>query len=158
MEHSGYLNTEQANTLLDAMLTGLQQLRTFCYITGDDLIGVARKVETLDRQLFDVQIRVAEEIHTQNLAGTRAYTSTASLLRDALNIVPAQANTRLRNAKKLLPQSLPTGGHTPPVLPALAAAVAAGAVDGEHVRVIINFNNDLPGKVETSLREQAEKF
>lgn len=158
MGTTGFVDVEQAHGLLASMMTELDGLNEFCRIGGDDLLAVAQKLELVSRRVFGVQVKIADEIDGQQLAASRSCTSTAALLRQVLNITPGEANARVRAAKALIPQDLPTGGEKPPVLPLLAAAVAQGAVDSEHVRVILMSQKRLPGKLDGAARSGAEKL
>ncbi len=73
-----------------------------------------------------------------------------------LRISPAEARHRNRQAEPLMPRTTLTGQPLPPHQPATAEVWRAGLLDGEHVRVIQKFLDELPLDLPLGKREQAE--
>ncbi len=65
-----------------------------------------------------------------------------------LRISPAEARHRNRQAEPLMPRTTLTGQPLPPHQPATAEVWRAGLLDGEHVRVIQKFLDDLPTDID----------
>ena len=78
------------------------------------------------------------------------------VLTQRLRISRAEATRRLADAKAVGPRTALTGQRMDPVLPATAAAHAAGTLGIDHVRVITAFFAKLPHWVDVRTREQSE--
>ena len=123
VEGTGFTDVEQAKGLLDGVLAGVGNIRdgAFWKLGADDLFDVGRNLERLSHLVYAAQVHLAGEIDLQGLAASRSCASTASLLRQVLNIsaaVPRKrevppAGNRVRAGKQVLPQDLPSGGETP---------------------------------------------
>ena len=74
-----------------------------------------------------------------------------------LRVSKKDADRRLAEAKQLGPRQAITGQPLEPELAHTAAAIAAGLIGDEHVAVIRGFVKKLPGWVDATTREQAEK-
>ena len=59
--------------------------------------------------------------------------------------------------RAVLPQELPSGAETPPVLPLLRSALDGGAVGVEQTRAVVSTMGALPVKVDPDLRAAAEQ-
>ncbi len=155
---SGFEGTAQADYLLSGLLASAAELRdgSWWRVGGDELLGLAQRLEQLNRLLHGVAIRIAGEVDSQKLAAARSCTSTAALLRQVLLISPGDAGGRVKAARQLLPQDSPTGAEIEPVLPMLGLAMDRGAVGAEHVRIVIATMTALPGTADPALRELAE--
>ena len=154
MSGEGFASLEQAETLLDSLLTGVDAIihGKFWRVGGDQLLDLGRQIELLSRKVFAAQVRLAGEVDAQGVASTRSCSSTRSLLRQALNISAGDHALRVKTAQAVLPQDLPSGGETPPLYPHLGAAIDAGRVGSEHVRTTLATLDRLPQPV----RAQAE--
>ncbi len=130
----------------------------FWKIGADDLLSLGQELEALSRTVFAVNVHLAGEIDTQQLAKQRSCPSTAALLRQALLISPAEAHGRMTAARQILPQEVLTGGDLPPALPALATAVDTGTVGSEHVKTIVATMRKLPAALPIPDRDLWEKF
>ena len=71
----------------------------------------------------------------------------AVVVADVLRISRSEARRRVRDAEQLAPRTSLSGQLLPPVLPATAAAWAAGVLDPEHLRTIQKFMRELPDHV-----------
>ena len=81
-----------------------------------------------------------------------------ALLADVLRITPAAARRRLRDAARLGGRTSLTGQPLPPELPATAEAWNAGTLDGEHLRTITTFVDELPERLPADEVARAEAF
>jgi hypothetical protein len=83
--------------------------------------------------------------------------SLRDVMADRLRITRGEAKRRVSDAELLGPRMTFTGEPLEPLLPATAAAQAAGDIGGGHVREIRRFFKQLPGWVDEPTREQAER-
>ena len=137
-------------------LTGLRETE-FWKIPNPDLLVLAKQFEHLGRLACTAQIHLAGEIDTRKIAESHGCTSTASLLRQTLTISAPDARARVHAARAVLPQDLPTGGETPPVLPLLGAALAAGVIGAEQTRTIVSTMNKLPATLDPDTRDTCQQ-
>ena len=137
-------------------LTGLRETE-FWKIPNPDLLVLAKQLEHLGRLACTAQIHLAGEIDTRKIAESHGCTSTAALLRQTLTISAPDARARVHAARAILPQDLPTGGETPPVLPLLGAALAAGAIGAEQTRTIVTTMNKLPATLDPDTRDTCQQ-
>ena len=160
MGHDGFVDLDQAKQLVRSAMNAVSGLRdgAFWKIGADDLLSLGREFETLSRLVYAANVHLSGEVDTQGLAKQRSCPSTAALLRQALLISPAEAHGRVTAARQILPREVPSGGDLPPVLPALAVAVDAGAVGSEHVRTIAATMRKLPAAMPIPDREMWETF
>jgi hypothetical protein len=137
---------------------GLDQLLNAEYwkMPGDDLLHAARAVEHLARLTYAAQVAVAGEIDLARLAQTHGQTSTAVLLRNAPNIGPGDAATRVRTARQVLPQDAISGGEIPPQLPELGHHLHTGHLGAEQSTIIVKTMSKIPTEVPTDVRTDAE--
>jgi hypothetical protein len=142
---------EQATAALTRLLDA-----EYWKFPGEDLLDTARGIEQLARLTHAVQVAVAGEIDLARLAQTHGQTSTAALLRHALNIGPGDARGRVRTARQVLPQDAISGGEIPPRLPDLGRALRDGAVGAEQAAVVIKTMAAIPTDVPGPIRDQAE--
>ncbi len=80
------------------------------------------------------------------------------VIADLLRVSPGEARRRIRQAHRLAPSTTLTGQPVTPELEATATAWHAGTLDGEHLRVIEKFVDDLPDHVAPTDTERAEAF
>ncbi|HET6210825.1 MAG TPA: DUF222 domain-containing protein, partial [Jatrophihabitans sp.] len=110
--------------------------------------------------------RLIAELDERNLPGKYVMRSTGALLAGLLNLSPREAAQRVRHARHLGPRVTVTGERLAPLLPAVAAARAAGLISGQQVSVIIGTICKLPitlsapeiGEAEAFLVQQAQQF
>jgi hypothetical protein len=127
------------DTLVGLDLTGLDH---------DELLRLLRGLETQRRRLPVVDHALVAELDQRGVAGELAARDTKSLLRDALRLSPHQATARYDAAIDLGPRRGLTGETLPPLLPAVAAAQADGAISPEHAKVITGVIEELPPAME----------
>ena len=124
---------------------------------AESLQGLEELERAIRRLPAARSVRVAD-VASRGLAGQRGCRSDAALLRQLLNCSAAEAGSQLGLADDLVPgRSLSTGELLPPKLPALAAAVAAGEVSAEQVRLIRQTMRRIPNTVDQPTREKAER-
>lgn len=110
---------------------------------GDgDRVRLLDRLETCGRRQRAVSHAV---IHGLDQAGLGA--PVAVVVADVLRISRSEARRRVRDAEQLAPRTTLTGEPLAPVLPATAAAWAAGVLDPEHLRTIQKFMRELPDHV-----------
>ena len=108
-------------------------------------------VETLGRILPALQHdhinHLAQDAVPEELGGKFSH-----VLADRLRIRRSEATRRIAEAADLAPRRAPTGQSLPPRLAATAAGQQAGAISGEHVKVIRGFFTRLPGFIDEQPR------
>ena len=119
----------------------------------DELLELARGVEVQRRRLPVADYALIGELDARAVAGELACASTAALLMQLLRITPGEARARVRAAADLGARRTLTGDLLPPVLPAVAAAQAEGAISDRHAAVIRHTVHALPA----AAAEQAEQ-
>lgn len=131
---------------------------TLSSLAEDELLSVVREVERARRRLEALEHRLIAEIDERNLPGKHSMPSTSAMLAAALNLSPREAGQRVRQARHLGPRITITGERLPPLLPATAAARAAGEITAQHASVIIGMVGKLPITVPVAEVAQAEEF
>lgn len=117
-------------------------------LSGDEMLGIVREVEAVARSAFGAQVRVAAEIEERALAETYDARSAAHLLHETLNVTIGEARARLEAARVGLGRETITGETIAPSMPALVAAIDAGAISGGHARVITRCLAKIPRSVD----------
>jgi hypothetical protein len=84
------------------------------------------------------------------------FRSTKQLLAGTLNLSPTEAGTRVAHAGQLAPRRALGGEVLAPLLPIIAAALAAGEIGPAQVRVITETVNAISTTVSTADRDAAE--
>ena len=146
---------EQASTVAGSICEALTTLGSAEFSKFDDLalLEFAPILERVTRLTFAAQIQLTGEINTRRIARAHGYPNTAALLRNTLNISAHDAGARVTTARAVLPQPQLSGGSTPPVLPRLADALAAGTMGTEQARTIVQTMNGLPAAVDPDTRD-----
>jgi hypothetical protein len=80
------------------------------------------------------------------------------VIADGLRLSYAEARRRLKDAEQLSGRLTLTGQELPPELPATAAGWRKGELDGQHLRVIQAFFQDLSDATPADIVERAERF
>ena len=128
------------------------------WLAEDELLAMLREVERARRRLEAFEHRLVAEVEERNLPGKYVMRSTGALLAGLLNLSPREAAERVRHARQLGPRVTVTGERLAPLLPAAAAARAAGLISAGHVSVIIRAIQKLPATLPTAEVAQAEAF
>ncbi|OBH16424.1 HNH endonuclease signature motif containing protein [Mycolicibacter sinensis] len=130
---------------------------SFDGLSSEELVEVLARREALAWQapVIDHQIlaRLVAEGHSDVLAGC----SLAKALSERLRISTKEARRRIDDAAVLGPRTAITGEPLEPVLPALAAAQAAGQVGPEQVAIARKAMDKIPAGVTVADRERAER-
>lgn len=157
---NGFADLDQAIGLLQDLCAGAQQIcdGQFWKIGGDDLLAVGQGLERLARIVYAAQVHLAGEVDLQGLAGPRGCSRTADLLRQALAIHPGDASMRVKTARAVQPQDLPSGAEAPTVLPDVAAALDAGDLGAGQIGVILTAMNDIPAPISAKQRRDCETY
>ena len=109
----------------------------------DELLGLARAIETQRHRLPVVDHRLVAELDSRGVAFELGCASTASLLRAALRLTPADAKARVSAAADLGPRRAMSGEALPPLFARVAAAQAEGAISTRHANVIVDAIDEL---------------
>ena len=129
---------------------------SFDALSPEELVAVLARREVLARQapVIDHQViaRLVAEGHSEVLAGC----ALAKALGERLRISAKEARRRIDEAAVLGPRTAITGEPLDPVLPALAAAQAAGGIGSEHVAIALTAMGKIPARVSMAERERAE--
>src|SRR5664279_4096823 len=106
-------------------------------VPSTGLHAAARNVELLRRRLalFDTHYVAAVEVGGE--PARHAQPSTAVFLREQLRLSRGEAKRRVDLAHAITPGLAFTGQVRPAARPALAAAVGAGVVSGDHARIVL---------------------
>jgi hypothetical protein len=95
-----------------------------------------RDIESASRMLHSVMLETVAEFESRNIAATAGFRNTKQLLTGMLNLSATEAGTRVAHATQLAARRTLTGEVLAPLLPATAAALAAGEIGPGQVRVI----------------------
>ena len=143
---------KEMDVAVDSLLAG-----EYWKLGGDELLEFGRALETMSRRVWAAQVRVVDELQRQGVAAARSVSSTAVLVREAFGISPAEAGSRLAAANATLPRQSTSGADLPTQRPVLGAAIAAGRVDAEHVRIALGTLRRLPDDLPPEVSAEAEQ-
>ena len=118
---------------------------------GGERVALLERLETCARRQRAVSHAVIHGLDQAELGAP-----VAVVVGDVLRISRTEARRRERDAEQLAPRSSLTGQPLPPVLPATAAAWAAGVLDPEHLRTIQKFMRELPDHIGPGVAEKSE--
>ena len=154
----GVAESEQIVDLLGSIDAALDQLGEAPWqrLAEEDLLACTQRLEKVTRRLQGPQIAVTQEIGERGLPDRRGFSSTAKFLSDLLVITTHEAGGRVRAAKQTLPRDTLTVGELPPLLPAVAAAVDAGEVGSDQLRIITKAMAAIPASVDQDTRDLCE--
>jgi Domain of unknown function (DUF222)/HNH endonuclease len=126
-------------------------------LSHTDLLAVADRLEALKRQQARVEHQLVGRLATECAPRDLGAKNMAEVLSRRLRISRAEARTRIADARLLAERTAMTGEKLEPLLPIVAAGVAAGTIGAEHVRIIRRFFAHLPAAVDAGTRAAAEK-
>ncbi|MDQ2837390.1 MAG: 13E12 repeat family protein, partial [Actinomycetota bacterium] len=144
--------------VLECSLAGLSE---------DELLDVVRVMERARRKVEAFDHAAVAELEARNVPGRYVVRGSRQFLAGLLNLSPAEASSRVRQAHELGPRVTVTGDRLEPLLPLTAEARADGAISSKQVEVIIHAITklraaELPveelGAAEAFLVEQAHTF
>ncbi len=119
-------------------------------------LGVLDRLETHRRRQPAFENALLVHLQTECAARDMGAKSWRAVLSQRLGISRGDAGRRLAEAAELGPRRTVTGEPLDPHLPGTAAAQARGEIGTEHVAVIRDFFDHLPGDVDVATREAAE--
>ncbi|WP_405137340.1 DUF222 domain-containing protein [Nocardia sp. NBC_01388] len=123
-----------------------------------DIVALMQQIETSTRRLASVQRDLIVQACARSLPALNGSGSPALYLQSVLHISHGDAINRWRAAEDLAVWHRVGDEPDPaPVLPCSAQALDEGAISLDHVRVIRQVMNRLPGKVPAEARAYAEK-
>ncbi len=128
----------------------------FDALTRTEVLAVMDDLETLMCRMPTQSHRLLSRLQAETTPQQMGAKSWNEVLRIRWRLSSAEASRRLHEAADLGPRTSLVGEPLAPVLPAVAAAQAAGAVTGEHVRTIRDVVKQLPVWVDTTTRAQFE--
>ncbi len=146
------VGTEQARERISAALDAIDAAHQRLRDTSSDLLGntfrveVAERLETQERTNRGLMYRFFGEIadppdEPGSIAAMRA------ALWARLRITPGEITRRFKLAARIRPRRSLTGPPVAAELPALAAAVQAGAIGDDHIRAVCRAIDVLPARV-----------
>jgi hypothetical protein len=125
-------------------------------LTHRELLDVLDGLETLSCQLPAQWHRALARLQAETTPKELGAKSWRQVLAIRWRISTSEAGRRLDEAAQLGPRRTLTGEPLEPVLPATAAAQAAGLINGEHVDKIREAMGRVPGWVDTATRADIE--
>jgi len=125
-------------------------------LTRAEVVSVIDDLETLACRMPTQTHRLLARLQAEATPREMGAKSWNQVLRIRWRLSTGEAARRLGEAADLAARTTLTGQPLAPVLPAVAAAQAAGAITGEHVAVIRTALNALPSWVDTTTRSQVE--
>ncbi|WP_090474745.1 DUF222 domain-containing protein [Nakamurella panacisegetis] len=122
------------------------------------VLDLLRGVERQTRRLYGLSVALVGQVEQRGLAAPTGQTSTASLLRQVLNIGRGDAAARVRLAAKVCPATGFSGGEVLPALGHLAAAVGTGAVGARCADIIVHTFKAMPTGTDPELLDSVGEF
>ncbi|MET9486867.1 DUF222 domain-containing protein, partial [Nocardia sp. NPDC006630] len=147
-------------TSAQALAAAVDSLTTLPLIpvSDTDIVALMQQIETSTRRLASVQRDLIVQACARSLPALNGSGSPALYLQSVLHISHGDAINRWRTAEDLAVWHRVGDEPDPaPVLPNAAQALDEGAISLDHVRVIRQVMNRLPGKVAPEARAYAEK-
>ncbi len=123
----------------------------------DGLLEMLRDAEADFRRSYARVLEVVAELEEQKAGAVTGFGTTARLLSGVLNLSKGEAKARADQSSLLTPRRSLIGEVLPPVLPATAAELAAGAIGPTHLRVITATMRRIPPSTHPELAAQAEQ-
>jgi hypothetical protein len=140
-----------------AMSSCLDSLREILGGLDDrGIVDTLRDVESLSRRTHAVMLELVAEADSRGIAVERGFRNTGQLLAGMLQLSAAEARTRVQHAAVVGTRRTITGEALAPLLPATAAALAAGAIGSGQLRVITETMAALPASVPQPRQDRAE--
>ncbi|WP_052685205.1 HNH endonuclease signature motif containing protein [Lentzea aerocolonigenes] len=118
------------------------------------LAELKRKVPALQQLQFEI-LEIVGALQQQGAAESLGYKDLIELFKHVVHWDPKMSRRKLKQAAALCPTITPTGSVVEPALPAVAAAMAEGALSEDHVDVLAKAMVTLPAKAEEPLVEYA---
>ena len=125
--------------------------------TGGTL-DLLRGIEVQARRLYGASVAVIGQIDQRGLAAPAGQTSTASLVRQVINVGRGDAAGRVRLSAAVCASTGLSGAQVEPALPLLAGAVATGVLGARHADLIVSTLRGFPAHVPADVRDSVEEF
>lgn len=125
-------------------------------LSRSELLAVLDEYETLICRFPAPMHRLLAQLQAGSTPQEMGEKSWNAVLRIRWRLSTADAGRRLADAADLGPRRTLTGEPLPPVLAAVAAAQACGLINADHVKVLRDAVDRLPGFVDTTTRTQFE--
>src|SRR5690348_11683598 len=125
-------------------------------LTRTELLAVADVYEGLTCQVPAQRHRLLGRLQAETTPKELGAKSWNEVLRVRWRLSTAEAGRRLHEAAELGPRTSLTGEPLAPLLPAVAAAQAAGLITGEHVKTIRDAIKRLPSWADATTAAQFE--
>jgi hypothetical protein len=125
-------------------------------LTHTELVSVIDDYETLNCRMPTQSHRLLTRLQAETTPKQMGAKSWNEVLRIRWRLSPAEASRRLHEAADLAARTNLVGQSLAPLLPAVAAAQAAGVITGEHVAVIRDAMKQLPPWVDATTGDQLE--
>ncbi|MGW4100057.1 DUF222 domain-containing protein, partial [Mycobacterium sp. NPDC004974] len=125
-------------------------------LTRAELIAVLDEYEALTCQMPAVVHRLLAQLQADTTPREMGAKTWNEVLRIRWRLSTTEAGRRLGEAAELGPRRALTGEPLAPVLPAVAAAVEAGLINADHVKVLRDAINRLPGFLDPTTGQQFE--
>src|SRR5690348_10000797 len=98
-----------------------------------DLVEVMRSIRALQARALDI----VAEMDARSVASEAGYSGLAAYLMDSIHVSRKTANRMITQAHHIAESVTPTGHTTPAALPTMREALHQGAIDGEHLDVVV---------------------
>jgi hypothetical protein len=121
-----------------------------------ELITELLACEEEERRIQAKMLRFVGEAERRGAAKSLGYKDTAALLKETLRISAREATSRSAHALATTPSTSVTGTPQPPPLPAAAQALADGALNREHLQVLITLFEACPPEIDPGHRAADE--
>jgi hypothetical protein len=157
-----FMSAEQARERICSALDAIDAAHEALRQTPSEVVGntfrvdFAERLEAQDRLNRGLMYRVFGEI-ADPPDEVGCVPAVRGILWARLRIPPREVTRRFRFAARLRPRRSLTGAPLAPELPALAAAVAAGAVGEDHIRAVCAAVDTLPSRVSACDAADAER-
>ncbi|MDX1882399.1 HNH endonuclease signature motif containing protein [Mycolicibacterium sp. 120270] len=125
-------------------------------LTRTELVSVMDDLETLTCRMPTQSHRLLMRLQAETTPKQMGAKSWNEVLRIRWRLSSAEASRRLHEAADLGPRTSLLGEALAPVLPAVAAAQAAGLITGEHVKTLREAMRRLPAWVDATTAAQLE--
>ncbi|MGV0624312.1 HNH endonuclease signature motif containing protein [Mycolicibacter minnesotensis] len=159
MGSSSISDRETVLAALHAIEVAQAQLEqcSFDALTPEELVSILARREALTWRAPAIDHRILARLVAEGDAGILGACSLTAALSERLRISTTTARRRLAEAAELGPRTALNGEPLEPVLPALAAAQAAGRIGPEHVAIARAAIAKIPPAVDPATRERAER-
>jgi len=141
---------------LRAALAALQK-RSWAQVQDGELLEIVQLTETVNRELYAVQIVQTHQLERRGTAGKHGCTSTAVLLRQVCRVSVGESRSRALVAAATSQVQHPSGEVSEPLRPLLAAGLADGFIGCEAAGFTARFLKSLPAELPSNLWDLAER-